>query len=196
MVQFKDKDKRKWRNQMTRCDWAQKALEIDYHDQEWGKPKYDDAILFEMLILEGMQAGLSWSTILVKRENYRKALDGFDPQKIKDYNQDKLDSLLQDAGLIRNRLKMRAIVKNAKAFIQVQAEFGSFSNYLWQYVSGHPIQHDYQTLSDVPASNDISEQMSQDMKKRGFSFVGPTICYAYMQSVGLGNDHLVSCDYR
>ncbi len=104
---------------MTRCDWAQKALEIDYHDQEWGKPKYDDAILFEMLILEGMQAGLSWSTILVKRENYRKALDGFDPQKIKDYNQDKLDSLLQDAGLIRNRLKMRAIVKNAKAFIQV-----------------------------------------------------------------------------
>jgi DNA-3-methyladenine glycosylase I len=196
MVQFKDKDKRKWRNQMTRCDWAQKALEIDYHDQEWGKPKYDDAILFEMLILEGMQAGLSWSTILVKRENYRKALDGFDPQKIKDYNQDKLDSLLQDAGLIRNRLKMRAIVKNAKAFIQVQAEFGSFSNYLWQYVSGHPIQHDYQTLSDVPASNDISEQMSQDMKKRGFSFVGPTICYAYMQSVGLVNDHLVSCDYR
>jgi DNA-3-methyladenine glycosylase I len=196
MVQFKDKDKRKWRNQMTRCDWAQKALEIDYHDQEWGKPKYDDAILFEMLILEGMQAGLSWSTILVKRENYRKALDGFDPQKIKDYDQDKLDSLLQDAGLIRNRLKMRAIVKNAKAFIQVQAEFGSFSNYLWQYVSGHPIQHDYQTLSDVPASNDISEQMSQDMKKRGFSFVGPTICYAYMQSVGLVNDHLVSCDYR
>jgi DNA-3-methyladenine glycosylase I len=196
MVQFKDKDKRKWRNQMTRCDWAQKALEIDYHDQEWGKPKYDDAILFEMLILEGMQAGLSWSTILVKRENYRKALDGFDPQKIKDYNQDKLDSLLQDAGLIRNRLKMRAIVKNAKVFIQVQAEFGSFSNYLWQYVSGHPIQHDYQTLSDVPASNDISEQMSQDMKKRGFSFVGPTICYAYMQSVGLVNDHLVSCDYR
>jgi DNA-3-methyladenine glycosylase I len=196
MVQFKDKDKRKWRNQMTRCDWAKTALEIDYHDQEWGKPKYDDAILFEMLILEGMQAGLSWSTILVKRENYRKALDGFDPQKIKDYNQDKLDSLLQDAGLIRNRLKMRAIVKNAKAFIQVQAEFGSFSNYLWQYVSGHPIQHDYQTLSDVPASNDISEQMSQDMKKRGFSFVGPTICYAYMQSVGLVNDHLVSCDYR
>lgn len=196
MVQFKDKDKRKWRNQMTRCDWAKTVLEIDYHDQEWGKPKYDDAILFEMLILEGMQAGLSWSTILVKRENYRKALDGFDPQKIKDYNQDKLDSLLQDAGLIRNRLKMRAIVKNAKAFIQVQAEFGSFSNYLWQYVSGHPIQHDYQTLSDVPASNDISEQMSQDMKKRGFSFVGPTICYAYMQSVGLVNDHLVSCDYR
>ena len=181
---------------MTRCDWAQKALEIDYHDQEWGKPKYDDAILFEVLILEGMQAGLSWSTILVKRENYRKALDGFDPQKIKDYDQDKLDSFLQDAGLIRNRLKMRAIVKNAKAFIQVQAEFGSFSNYLWQYVSGHPIQHDYQTLSDVPASNDISEQMSQDMKKRGFSFVGPTICYAYMQSVGLVNDHLVSCDYR
>ena len=181
---------------MTRCDWAKSTLEIAYHDQEWGKPKYEDAMLFEMLILEGLQAGLSWSTILVKRENYRKALDGFDPQKIKDYNQDKLDSLLQDAGLIRNRLKMRAIVKNAKAFIQVQAEFGSFSSYLWAYVSGQPIQHDYQALSDVPASSDISEKMSQDMKKRGFSFVGPTICYAYMQSVGLVNDHLVSCDYR
>src|SRR5574337_1189256 len=124
---------------MIRCEWVNSALEEPYHDQEWGKPKYDDAMLFEMLILEGMQAGLSWSTILAKRENYRQALDGFDPQKIKDYDQDKLDELLQNAGLIRNRLKMQAIVKNAKAFIQVQTEFGSFSNYLWQYVSGHPI---------------------------------------------------------
>ncbi|CAM3143620.1 DNA-3-methyladenine glycosylase I [Lactococcus laudensis] len=181
---------------MTRCDWAKSGLEIPYHDLEWGKPKYDDAMLFEMLILEGMQAGLSWSTILAKRENYRQALDGFDPQKIKDYDQDKLDELPQNAGLIRNRLKMQAIVKNAKAFIQVQTEFGSFSTYLWQYVSGKPIQHDYHHFSEVPATTPISEKMSKDMKKRGFSFVGPTICYAYMQSVGLVNDHLVSCDYR
>lgn len=181
---------------MTRCDWAKSGLEIPYHDLEWGKPKYDDAMLFEMLILEGMQAGLSWSTILAKRENYRQALDGFDPQKIKDYDQDKLDELLQNAGLIRNRLKMQAIVKNAKAFIQLQTEFGSFSTYLWQYVSGKPIQHDYHHFLEVPATTPISEKMSKDMKKRGFSFVGPTICYAYMQSVGLVNDHLVSCDYR
>ncbi|GHU35899.1 DNA-3-methyladenine glycosylase [Bacilli bacterium] len=181
---------------MTRCGWAKLPLEIAYHDQEWRKPKYDDAVLFEMLLLEGLQAGLSWSTILAKRENYRKALDNFDPQKIKAYDQEKLDDLLQDTGLIRNKRKMQATVKNAQAFIQVQAEFGSFSTYFWQYVSGQPIQHAYHHLSEVPAITDISEKMSQDMKKRGFSFVGPTICYAYMQSVGLVNDHLVSCDYR
>lgn len=181
---------------MTRCDWAKSELDIHYHDTAWGKPIYDDAMLFEMLILEGMQAGLSWSTILARRENYRQALDGFDPQKMKDYNQAKLDSLMQNKGLIRNRLKIQALVKNARAFIKVQEEFGSFSTYLWAYVSGRPMIHDFHEISEVPATDAISEKMSKDLKKRGFSFVGPTICYAYMQAVGLVNDHLITCDYR
>lgn len=181
---------------MIRCEWVNSALEEPYHDQEWGKPKYDDEILFEMLILEGMQAGLSWTTILNKRENYRQALDGFSVEKISRYDQTKIDTLLQNAGLIRNKLKMNAIVKNATAFIKVQAEFGSFSSYLWQYVADEPIDHHYQKMSDVPAVDSISEKMSKDMKKRGFSFVGPTICYAYMQAVGLVNDHIEACEFR
>lgn len=181
---------------MTRCEWAKSDLDCHYHDEEWGKPTYDDATLFEMLILEGMQAGLSWSTILAKRENYRQALDAFNPQIIKDYDQAKLDSLLQNAGLVRNRLKIKAIVKNAKAFIKVQAEFGSFSAYIWSYVSNKPIDHHFITLSEVPATDAISEKMSKDLKKRGFSFVGPTICYAYMQAIGMVNDHVMACEFR
>ncbi|MDR1606668.1 MAG: DNA-3-methyladenine glycosylase I [Streptococcaceae bacterium] len=181
---------------MVRCDWAKSELMCVYHDQEWGKPKYEDVMLFELLILEGLQAGLSWATILGKRNNYRKALDGFDPQKIKSYDQVKIERLLKHPGLIRHRLKMAAIVKNAKAFIQIQEEFGSFSNYLWQYVAGQPIDHHYQSVAEVPAADEISEKMSRDMKKRGFSFVGPKICYAYMQATGLVNDHIESCDYR
>lgn len=179
-----------------RCDWVSSAIDERYHDEEWGKPKYDDGILFEMLILEGMQSGLSWTTILNKREHYRAALDNFSVQKIKDYDQEKINELLQNPGLVRNKLKMQSLVKNANAFIAVQEEFGSFATYLWQYVDGKPIDHHFKTIRDVPASDTISEKMSKDMKKRGFSFVGPTICYAYMQAVGLVNDHIEHCDFR
>lgn len=181
---------------MTRCYWVSSALGQRYHDEEWGKPKYEDGILFEMLILEGMQAGLSWNTILNKRENYRKALDHFSVQKIKDYDQKKINELLQNPGLVRNRLKMQALVKNATAFIKVQEEFGSFAAYLWQYVDGKQVDHQFKFIKDVPAVDDVSEIMSKDMKKRGFTFVGPTICYAYMQAVGLVNDHIAACDFR
>ena len=181
---------------MIRCDWVSSAIDERYHDEEWGKPKYDDDILFEMLILEGMQAGLSWTTILNKRENYRQALDNFSVQKIKAYKQEKLDELLQNTGLIRNKLKIKSLVKNANAFIAVQEEFGSFATYIWQYVDGKPIDHQFKTIKDIPASDAISEKMSKDLKKRGFSFVGPTICYAYMQAVGLVNDHIENCEFR
>lgn len=181
---------------MTRCDWVSSALDQRYHDEEWGKPKFDDDILFEMLILEGMQAGLSWTTILNKREHYREALDNFSVEKIKDYDQEKINELLKNPGLVRNKLKMRSLVKNANAFIAVQNEFGSFAAYLWQYVDGKPIDHHFKTIKDVPAVDVISEKMSKDMKKRGFTFVGPTICYAYMQAVGLVNDHIEHCDFR
>ena len=181
---------------MIRCDWVSSAIDERYHDEEWGKPKYDDDILFEMLILEGMQAGLSWTTILNKRENYREALDNFSVQKIKLYKQEKLDELLQNTGLIRNKLKIKSLVKNANAFIAVQEEFGSFATYIWQYVDGKPIDHQFKTIKNVPASDAISEKMSKDLKKRGFSFVGPTICYAYMQAVGLVNDHIENCEFR
>ena len=181
---------------MIRCDWVSSAIDERYHDEEWGKPKYDDDILFEMLILEGMQAGLSWTTILNKRENYREALDNFSVQKIKAYKQEKLDELLQNTGLIRNKLKIKSLIKNANAFIAVQEEFGSFATYIWQYVDGKPIDHQFKTINDIPASDAISEKMSKDLKKRGFSFIGPTICYAYMQAVGLVNDHIENCEFR
>ena len=180
-----------------RCGWCgTDELYVKYHDEEWGKPKYDDDILFEMLILEGMQAGLSWTTILNKRENYREALDNFSVQKIKAYKQEKLDELLQNTGLIRNKLKIKSLIKNANAFIAVQEEFGSFATYIWQYVDGKPIDHQFKTINDIPASDAISEKMSKDLKKRGFSFIGPTICYAYMQAVGLVNDHIENCEFR
>ncbi len=177
-----------------RCTWCEKSdLEQQYHDTEWGTPLYDDFKLFEFLILEGAQAGLSWSTILNKRENYRKAFDNFNPVLVANYSQDKINELLQNKGIVRNKLKINATVANAKAFLQVQKEFGSFSKYIWQFVGGKPIVNNYKTEKEVPAKIPISEQMSKDLKKRGFKFVGPTICYAFMQATGMVNDHVVSC---
>jgi DNA-3-methyladenine glycosylase I len=179
---------------ITRCAWATNdPLYVDYHDHEWGKPVYDDQLLFEFLILEGAQAGLSWITILKRRENYRRAFDNFDANKIARYSKAKQEKLLADAGIIRNRLKIAAAIKNAQAFLEMQAEFGSFAKYLWQFVDGKPLQNNWQQQKDVPATTAISDIMSKDLKKRGFSFVGSTICYANMQAVGMVNDHIVTC---
>lgn len=179
----------------SRCEWAgvNHAEYIAYHDTEWGVPVHDDRLLFEFLILEGAQAGLSWLTILKKRENYRKAFDGFDVRKIARYNDKKIAALLADAGIVRNRLKVAAAVKNAQAFLAVQKEFGSFDAYIWGFVGGKPIKNARQSLKDVPAKTAESDAMSKDLMKRGFKFVGSTICYAFMQAVGMVDDHTVGC---
>ncbi len=177
-----------------RCPWclASEAY-IAYHDREWGVPGHDDRMLFELLILEGAQAGLSWSTILNKRENYRKAFDDFDACRIARYDARKAARLLADAGIVRNRLKIAAAVRNAKAFLEVQKEFGSFDRYIWQFVGGKPKQNRRRVMHDVPACTPESDAMSQDLQQRGFKFVGSTICYAYMQATGMVNDHLLGC---
>jgi len=180
-------------NEPIRCGWAKGERYIRYHDEEWGVPVHDDRTLFEFLILEGAQAGLSWSTILNKRENYRRAFDGFDPQKITKYQAKKIKSLLADAGIVRNKLKIAAAVENAKAFLRVQNEFGSFDRYIWQFVGSKPRLNHRQSLRQVPARTAESDAMSKDLKQRGFKFVGTTICYAFMQAVGMVNDHLVDC---
>ncbi|MDI9548279.1 MAG: DNA-3-methyladenine glycosylase I [Chloroflexota bacterium] len=177
-----------------RCDWAgDDPLYARYHDEEWGVPVHDDRQLFEMLNLEGAQAGLSWITILRKRENYRAAFDNFDAAKIAAYDEAKIAELLANPGIVRNRLKVRGVVKNAQAFLAVQEEFGSFDAYIWRFVGGEPIVYERQTVGDIPAQSPEAEAMSKDLKKRGFTFVGPTICYAFMQAVGMVNDHTVDC---
>ncbi|MCO6511189.1 MAG: DNA-3-methyladenine glycosylase I [Aridibacter famidurans] len=178
---------------MKRCEWATNDLAVEYHDTEWGVPLHDDNRLFEFLILEGAQAGLSWDTILRKRGNYRKAFDNFDPQKVARYGENKIASLLEDEGIVRNRLKIRSAVRNANAFLKVQDEFGGFDPYVWSFVDGKSKVNRWKRLSDVPPSTEISDLLSKDLKKRGFNFVGSTICYAFMQATGMVNDHLVSC---
>ena len=182
----------KFRN-LIRCTWASNPLSIRYHDEEWGVPQHDDRILFEFLILEGAQAGLSWDTILQKRENYRAAFDQFDPERIARYDRRKLQTLLRNPGIIRNRLKVASAVRNAKAFLEVQKEFGSFDRYIWQFVGGKPRVNAWRPGLRLPASTPESDAMSKDLKKRGFNFVGSTICYAFMQAVGMVNDHWVKC---
>lgn len=182
------------KNELERCEWAgSDPLYHDYHDREWGVPVHDDRELFEFLILEGAQAGLSWITILKKRARYREVFDGFDPRKVALYDEDKLATLLTDPGIIRNRLKVRGAVKNAKAFLAVQEEFGSFDAYLWAFVDGAPIQNRWKSLAEIPAETELSRALSKDLKRRGFTFVGPTICYAFMQAVGMVNDHVTRC---
>ena len=177
-----------------RCAWCiGDPLYETYHDEEWGKPVFDDNKLFEFLILETFQAGLSWITVLRKRENFRKAFDGFDYKKVANYDQKKIDSLLQDAGIIRNKLKIHATVSNAKAFMEVQDEFGSFSNYIWGFVDGKPIKNKFKSIKDLPANTPLSDTISKDLKSRGFKFVGTTVVYAHMQATGMVNDHETSC---
>lgn len=178
---------------MTRCSWARNELAIEYHDTEWGVPLHDDWRLFEFLLLEGAQAGLSWDTILRKREHYRRAFDDFDAAKVARYSEKKIARLLADEGIVRNRLKIGSAVSNAQAFLATQAEFGTFDNYIWQFVGGSPKPNRWRTLSEVPASTPESDAMSKDLRKRGFRFVGSTICYAFMQATGMVNDHVVDC---
>ena len=177
----------------VRCAWARNELAIRYHDEEWGVPVYDDHRLFEFLVLEGAQAGLSWDTILKKRENYRSAFDEFDAARIARYQQRKIARLLADPGIVRNRLKITSTVQNARAFLKVQEEIGSFDRYIWQFVDGRPRVNAWKSLRQVPARTTQSDTMSKDLQKRGFNFVGSTICYAFMQAVGMVNDHLVDC---
>jgi DNA-3-methyladenine glycosylase I len=179
---------------MRRCDWANRSeLEQSYHDHEWGVEIHDDRTLFEFLVLEGAQAGLSWSTILRKREGYRRAFDNFDARKISNYSEETASRLLTNAEIIRNRLKINATITNARAFLQVQKEFGSFDGYIWQFVNGKPIRNSWKKMTDIPSSTPESEAMSKDLQKRGFKFIGATICYAFMQAVGMVNDHVVDC---
>ncbi|MBK8305159.1 MAG: DNA-3-methyladenine glycosylase I [Chloracidobacterium sp.] len=178
---------------MYRCTWASNELNIPYHDTEWGVPVHDDRTFFEFLILEGAQAGLSWDTVLKKRDAYRAAFDNFDPAKVAKYTDAKCAKLMLNEGIIRNRLKIASAVRNAKAFLAVQKEFGSFDKYIWGFVGGKPIVNKLKGHGDVPAKTDISDAMSKDLKKRGFNFVGSTIMYAFMQATGMVNDHLVSC---
>jgi len=185
--------KQKSSAEIIRCPWAADELSQEYHDQEWGVPAFDDRVLFEFLILEGAQAGLSWITILKKRQNYRDAFDQFDPTRICRYGAKQREALLSNAGIVRNRLKIDSTIDNAKAFLNVQQEFGGFHNYIWQFVGGKPIQNDWHSFQQVPASTAESDAMSKDLKRRGFRFVGTTICYAFMQAVGMVNDHLVTC---
>jgi DNA-3-methyladenine glycosylase I len=179
--------------QLVRCGWARNDLSIRYHDREWGVPQHDDRVLFEFLILEGAQAGLSWDTILRKRENYRAAFDRFNPARVATYDRRRQAHLLKNEGIVRNRLKIAGGVQNAKAFLGVKKEFGSFDRYIWQFVDGKPIVNAWKTLEQVPARTQQSDAMSKDMKRRGFTFVGSTICYAFMQAVGLVNDHALNC---
>jgi len=178
---------------MNRCAWARNELSIRYHDEEWGVPVHDDRTLFEFLILEGAQAGLSWDTILKKRARYREVFDNFDPKKVACYDARKVSRLLADAGIVRNRLKIAAAIQNAKAFLAVQQEFSSFNAYLWPFAGGSPRQNSRRSLKEVPAHTKESDAMSRDLLKRGFKFVGTTICYAFMQAVGMVNDHVVDC---
>ncbi len=179
---------------VARCEWVGTDLLMSaYHDQEWGVPIHDDRILFEFLILEGMQAGLSWMTILRKRENFRAAFDGFDPPKVAQYDQAKFEELMNNPGIIRNRRKIEAATQNARAFLAVQEEFGSFDAYSWQFVGGKPIVNSWTKISQIPAQTEESVVMSKDLKKRGFNFVGPTIVYAHMQATGMVNDHTTDC---
>jgi DNA-3-methyladenine glycosylase I len=179
---------------IKRCTWCGNDPQyVAYHDEDWGVPVYDDRLLFEMLILEGAQAGLSWLTILKKRDNYRQAFHDFDATRIARYDQKEIDRLLQNAGIVRNRLKIEATIKNARRFLQIRDEFSTFSNYLWRYVEGKPIINSWQDVSVIPANTRISDQLSKDLKKRGFNFVGTTICYAFMQSIGMVNDHTIDC---
>src|SRR3989338_4682934 len=179
---------------IKRCQWVtEDPLYISYHDEEWGVPIHDDRLLFEFLILEGAQAGLSWITVLKKRAYYKSVFDNFDAKKIEKYNANKIKKLLADPGIIRNRLKIAATIQNAKSFLQLQKEFGTFDHYIWQFVGDTPKQNHWKTLKQVPSSTKESDAMSKDLKKRGFNFVGSTICYAFMQAVGLVNDHTVDC---
>ncbi|HML04502.1 MAG TPA: DNA-3-methyladenine glycosylase I [Methanobacterium sp.] len=177
-----------------RCPWAgNDSLMIEYHDKEWGVPVHDDRLLFEFLVLESAQAGLSWSTVLKKRENYRKAFDNFDPAKIARYDEKKIEELLNNPGIIRNRRKIMATVANAQAVLKIQREFGSLDSYIWQFVDNTPIQNKWKTIEELPSFTEESKKMSNNLKKRDFMFVGPTICYAFMQAVGMVNDHVVDC---
>ena len=180
---------------VTRCKWAEgvSLAYIEYHDKEWGVPVFDDRVQFEFLLLEGAQAGLSWSTILNKREGYRKAFVDFEPQKVARFTERRIEKLLLDAGIVRNRLKVRSAVSNAKAFLAVQKEFGSFSEYIWEFVGGKPLRNRFVNDSEIPATSPESDALSKDLKKRGFKFVGSTIMYAHMQATGLVNDHVVGC---
>jgi DNA-3-methyladenine glycosylase I len=179
---------------LQRCEWAgSDPLYLRYHDEEWGVPVHDDRRHFEMICLEGAQAGLSWITILRKRENYRAAFDNFDPLVVADYDEVKVAELLADPGIVRNRLKVRAFVRNAHAFLRTQGEFGSFDAYIWRFVGDTPIVNRWQSLNELPAQTAVAQAMSKDLIKRGFTFVGPTICYAYMQACGMVNDHVISC---
>jgi DNA-3-methyladenine glycosylase I len=181
----------------VRCGWANvEAIYVRYHDEEWGVPVHDDRVLFEFLILEGAQAGLSWLTVLKKRQAYRKAFDMFDVRKVARYDAAKVAALMADAGIVRNRLKIASAIRNAQAFLKVQAEFGSFAAYQWRFVGDKPLQNRIKTLRDVPARTEISDAFSKDLKKRGFNFVGSTILYAYMQAIGMVNDHVESCFRR
>lgn len=181
-------------SKINRCDWCgDDPLYVKYHDEEWGVPVYDDPTLFEFLILETFQAGLSWITVLRKRENFRRAFDNFDYKKIAGYGEDKIQELLLDPGIIRNKLKVRATVSNAQAFMKVQEEFGSFSDYIWGFTDGKPIKNTLKTLAEAPANTPLSDKISKDLKKRGFKFVGTTVVYAHMQATGMVNDHLVDC---
>ena len=179
-----------------RCEWCgSDPLYVAYHDTEWGVPVHDDRVLFEFLILEGAQAGLSWSTILKKRDNYRAAFDGFDPVLVASYDEEKVRELLANQGIVRNKLKVASAIRNARAFLAVQDEFGSFDTYLWRFIGGSPRRNAWKSLSEIPARTEESDALSRDLKKRGFNFVGSTICYAFMQAVGMVNDHTVDC-YR
>lgn len=177
----------------TRCIWAKDDLNIKYHDNEWGIPQHDDTKLFEFLLLEGAQAGLSWSTILKRREGYRKAFSDFDPIKVSKYTSKHVEKLLDNKKIIRNKLKINSAINNAKYFLKIQKEFGSFDKYVWSFVNNKPIINNFKKLSDLPTSTTISEKLSKDLRNRGFNFVGPTICYAFMQAVGMVNDHTVDC---
>jgi DNA-3-methyladenine glycosylase I len=181
---------------MNRCSWATNDLAIRYHDEEWGVPVHDDRRWFEFLILEGAQAGLSWDTILRKRENYCRAFSGFDPETVARFDESRIESLLADPGIVRNRLKIASAVKNARAFLVVQEDSGSFDAYIWRFVDGRPVRNKWRTMGEIPARTSHSDSMSKDLKKRGFTFVGSTICYALMQATGMVNDHLVGCFRR
>lgn len=180
-------------NPLSRCQWASTELSIPYHDCEWGVPVHDDRLLFEFLVLEGAQAGLSWETILKKRNNFRKAFDNFEPQVVAAYDSNKVIELLSNPGIIRNRLKVNSAIRNAAAFQKIQAEFGSFDTYIWHFTDGKPLQNAWVNLQGIPVKTPISDAMSKDLIRRGFNFVGSTICYAFMQAVGIVNDHVVTC---
>ena len=179
-----------------RCDWAQKPLDIEYHDREWGTPVHDDRLLFEFLILEGAQAGLSWSMILAKRQGYRKAFANFDARKVARFDEQRTAALIENPGIVRNRLKIAAAIQNARAFEVVRKEFGSFDAFVWRFVDGAPKVNAWQTMRQVPARTEISDALSKELARRGFKFVGTTICYAFMQAVGMVNDHLTTCFRR